>query len=238
MPLGERDAARVRGIPLFSGLSEPAFHALGERMRTVEAAGGETLFIQDEPADRFMILLDGWVKLYRLSEDGAEAVVNVVAPGETFAEAAMFAQGSFPVCAEAVTAVRCLAVAADDFAVVAASNREAVFGVLGSLSLRLRQLVRQIESLQVKSAPARLAEFLLGLSPPGFTAGEIDPLPLNKGLIARRLGMRPETLSRALARLRREGVETRDGGLFITDAPTLRRFAETSREGEPSGTCR
>jgi len=237
MPLGERDAARVRGIPLFSGLSERAFHTLGERMRAVEAAAGETLFIQDEPADRFMILLDGWVKLYRLSEDGAEAVVNVVAPGETFAEAAMFAQGSFPVCAEAVTAVRCLSIAADDFAAVAASDREAVFGILGSLSLRLRQLVRQIESLQVKSAPARLAEFLLGLLPPGTTSGGID-LPLNKGLIARRLGMRPETLSRALVRLREEGVETRDGKLFITDVPTLRRFAETSREGDAGGTCR
>jgi len=54
MPLGERDAARVRGIPLFSGLSERAFQALGERMRAVEVAAGETLFIQDEPADRFM----------------------------------------------------------------------------------------------------------------------------------------------------------------------------------------
>jgi len=237
MPLGERDAARVRGIPLFSGLSERAFQALGERMRAVEVAAGETLFIQDEPADRFMILLDGWVKLYRLSEDGAEAVVNVVAPGETFAEAAMFAQGSFPVCAEAVTAARCLSIAADDFAVAAASDREAVFGILGSLSLRLRQLVRQIESLQVKSAPARLAEFLLGLLPPGSASGGID-LPLNKGLIARRLGMRPETLSRALVRLREEGVETRDGKLFVADVPTLRRFAETSREGDIAGTCR
>lgn len=237
MPLGVRDAARVRALPLFSGLSEGAFTFLCERMRQIEAEAGETLFLQDEPADRLMILLDGWVKLYRLSEDGAEAVVNVVAPGETFAEAAMFAQASFPVCAEAVTPARCLAIAADDFATAAVSDRAAVFGILGSLSLRLRQLVRQIESLQVKSAPARLAEFLLGLLPPGSSEGGVD-LPLNKGLIARRLGMRPETLSRALARLRDEGVETRDGALFVSDTAALRRFAETSREGESGGTCR
>lgn len=236
MRLHDDDARIIRTIPLFSGLSDEAFAWLALKMMpvTIEASG--MLFFQDEPANRFFILLEGWVKLYRLSEEGAEAIVNVIAPGETFAEAAVFAQGRFPVCAEAVTDVRAVALGADDFGETVAGNREVAFAILGSLSLRLRQLVRQIESLQVKSAPRRVADFLLSLCPAGQATCALD-LPLNKGLIAKRLGMRPETFSRALARLREAGVEQRDGRFTVIVAD-LRRFAETDDATGFSGTCR
>lgn len=231
------DAQIVRKIPLFSGLSEEAFAWLAVKMQPVAVPAGQTLFLQDEPANHFYVLLDGWVKLSRLAEDGAEAIVNVVAPGETFAEAAVFAQERYPVCAEAVTDVRALGLGAADFGETIAGNREIAFAILGSLSLRLRQLVRQIEHLQIKSAPQRVADFLLNLCPPGKDRCTLA-LPLNKGLIARRLGMRPETFSRAMARLKTVGVEPLEGRVSVASVEALKRFSEEPETGEFAGTCK
>ena len=51
---------------------------------------GKLLFQQGEPADAFYVILDGWVKISRMSRDGEETIVGVFTRGETFAEAAMF----------------------------------------------------------------------------------------------------------------------------------------------------
>ena len=234
--VGDADAHTVRRVPLFSGLSDGAFERLAAKMHPVNVAAGATLFIQGEPARRFFVLLEGWIKLSRVTEDGDEAIVNVVAPGETFAEAAVFAQGRYPVCAEAVTDVRTLALEADNFGETAIGDREIALAMLGSLSLRLRQLVRQIESLQVKSAPQRVADFLLHLCPAGAGPCEID-LPLHKSLIARRRGMRPETFSRALAQLKSRGVKRHASRLRIANVAALRAFAEAGNEDGPRTCC-
>lgn len=231
--LRPRDAALVRKIPLFQRLSDQALRSLLAEAAVRPVARGATLFLQDEPADRFYVLLDGWVKLYRLSEQGAEAIVNIIAPGETFAEAAMFANAGFPVCAAVVADARVLTLTAQAFARSLAEDPGIAFVMLGSLSLRLRELVRQIEQLQVKSAPQRVADFLLRLCPPD--AGSVTvTLPFNKALIARRLGMQPEIYSRAMAKLRPLGVEQQGAKVVIGDPERLRRFCAAGKSSDPA----
>jgi CRP-like cAMP-binding protein len=223
--LPPHDAAILRGSPLFQRLSDRALAMLVASSQVRAVPRGTTLFVQDEPADRFFTLLDGWVKLYRLTRDGTEAVVNVIAPGETFAEAAMFASGSFPVCAEAVSDCRVLSLTADGFARCLKEEDEIAFAMLGSLSLRLRDLVRQIEQLQVQPTHQRVGGFLLRFCPEG-PGPAVFALPFDKALVARRLGMQPETFSRALAKLRTVGVETQGGTISVADTDALRRFCQ------------
>ncbi len=234
MSLGDGDLALIQGVPLFAGLDAAALAALFSGTRATAHPNGTLLFSQDDPADRFFVLLSGWVKLYRLSEDGAEVIIGMMARGETFAEAAMFASGRFPVCAEAVSDIRVVALAASHVARTLQDHPAITWAILGSLSVRLRQLVQQVEQLSTRSAPQRVAAFLLRFCPPdaggtGASAGgtgdgiAVD-LPLQKALIARRLGMRPETLSRALAALEAVGVTRRDGGVTIASIGRLRRY--------------
>lgn len=228
-----RDAERLRGIALFQRLSPSALRSLlaGTRVRTVPA--GTMLFVQDEPADRFYVLLDGWVKLYRVSEDGAQAIVAVVIPGETFAEGAIFASGRFPVCAEAVSEVRVLTLGRDGLWRSLAADPEIAFAMLGSLSVRLRHLVETIEHLQVKSAPQRLGDFLLRLCPPDAATASVT-LPFPKALVAQRLAIRPETLSRALTKLRAVGAVAEGETIRIDDVGHLRAYCEQERPGSPN----
>ena len=104
------------------------------------------------------------------------------------------------------------------------SSPELALNLLGSMSRHLRRLVRQVEQLTNRSSLERLADFLLRLCPPGEPRAEIE-LPLDKVLVAARLGMQPETLSRSLARLRDAGVETRGSRIVVSDVAQLRRLA-------------
>ncbi len=223
--LRPQDAALLRDNALFQRLSDRALSTLVATAQVRTVARGTTLFVQDEAADRFFVLLEGWVKLYRLTPDGTEAVVNIVAPGETFAEAAMFASGQFPVCAEAVAESRLLTITAEGFARSLHQDDGIAFAMLGSLSVRLRHLVQQIEQLQVQPTAQRVGSFLLRFCPPG-TGSAMFALPFDKALIARRLGMQPETFSRALSKLRGIGVETQGGTVSVADLDELRRFCQ------------
>jgi CRP-like cAMP-binding protein len=223
--LSPQDAALLRDLPLFQQLAEPALESLLATATVRSVERGTDLFVQGDPADRFFILLEGWVKLYRLNRDGAEAVVTMVHAGESFADAAMFAQGNFPVCAQAVTDLRVLSITSQAFARCVQSDVKTAFAMLGSLSMRLRTLVGQIERLQVQSAPQRVGGFLLTLCPPG-PGGASFTLPLEKALVARRLGIQPETFSRALAKLRPIGVEVQGAEVTVSDIDALRGFCQ------------
>jgi CRP/FNR family transcriptional regulator, dissimilatory nitrate respiration regulator len=222
-PLSGEDKAVLRRATLFYGFSEAALGTMlaGSALRT--ARRGTILFVQDEPADRFYLVLEGWVKLYRTTAAGVVSVIHVVAPGETFAEAAMFASGRFPVTAEAASDCRLLAINRTAFTRVLRSDPDAVMAMLASLSIRLRSQVREIEQLQVQTTAQRAAAFLLSLCPSGAKRVSFE-LPFEKGLIARRLGMKPETLSRALSKLRGIGVETDGATVAVGSVKALREF--------------
>ena len=93
------------------------------------------------------------------------------------------------------------------------------------MSRHLRRLVAKIEQLSSHSALERVTEFLLRLCPADQGQAEIA-LPQDKVLIAARLNMQPETLSRVLARLRAHGVTTVGSRLVIEDVERLHRLAQ------------
>ena len=78
---------------------------LGEAQQR-HAPASSLLLQQGQPAERFFLVLSGRVKLFRISADGQEKVVEMIHPGQTFAEAVMFMQHAvYPVCAESLDAV-------------------------------------------------------------------------------------------------------------------------------------
>lgn len=152
--LAPRDAQIVRNLPLFQQVPEPVLAALlaTATIRSVER--GTDLFVQGDPADRFFVVLEGWVKLYRINRDGAEAVVHMVNTGESFAEAAMFAQGNFPVSAQAVTDLRVLAITSQAFARCVQADVGTAFAMLGSMSMRLRRWSSRSSNLRSSPLPS------------------------------------------------------------------------------------
>jgi CRP-like cAMP-binding protein len=220
--LEDRDLDLLRRVPLLAGL-EPGSLAdlLGEA--SIRNFGRPVLlFAEGDPARQFYVVLNGWVKLYRQTADGRESVIALFARGESFAEAVMFLGGAFPVSGAVVDEARLLVVPAEPFRRALQSDNELCFRMMAQMAVHLRRLVGQVEQLTVRSSSERLAQFLLKLAGAGAESA-IVRLPYDKGLVAARLGMQPETLSRALAKLRPLGVESQGGRVTIRDVDALRR---------------
>ena len=223
--LDQVDLARLQLIPFLHGLSLDEICSLLAEATVREYARGVVLFAREEPADRFFIVLDGWVKLSRETIDGHESVIGLFSRGESFAEAAMFASETFPVDGTVIEKARLLSIPAGSFKRRLEERPDLSFKLMGAMSHHLRQMVQQIEQLTARTSTQRLAGFLAGLARRESQPIRLN-LPVDKVLIAGRLGMQPETLSRALARLRNHGVQVDGHEVAITDLRRLRDIAE------------
>ena len=210
---------------LFASLPSDLANSLLERASTHSYERGATIFLQGEPAASVFIVLDGWTKLFRISPNGAEAVVGIFTRGRSFGEAAAFRGDVYPVGAEAVTDSRLLQVRASLILETMKSRPELCTAILGSTFQHLHSLVAQIEQLKAQTGAQRVAEFLLELCPVDQGACTVT-LPYDKILIAGRLGMKPESLSRAFARLREFGVMVKQNHAALADVSKLRGYVE------------
>ncbi len=218
----------VRQTPLFSGLSTAALAGLMEGAAVQNAPAGFCLFTQGEAAEAFYVVLSGWIKLYRMTPGGTEAVIEIFTRGQSFAEAAAFAAATFPVSCEAITDARLLRISARHLFERIRRSPDIGLTMLASTSKQLRLFVRQIEALKAYTGAQRIAEFLLELAPCEDGACTVE-LPYDKALIAARLGMKPESLSRAFNRLKDYGVEVKQRQADIASLERLRDFAERER---------
>ncbi|WP_269586014.1 Crp/Fnr family transcriptional regulator [Roseibium sp. Sym1] len=187
---------------------------------------GETLFLQGETAQAIHIVMDGWVKLYRIAPNGGEAVVNVFAKGESFGEAVAFRGHAYPVSAEAVTACEVMRIPSVALLEAMRKDPDIAVSVVASTFVHLHSLVSQLEQLKAQTGPQRVAEFLLELCEQETGPCEVT-LPYDKFLIAGRLGMKPESLSRSFARLKAAGVHINRNHAEIADIERLRDFSES-----------
>ena len=219
------DLGMLRRVPFLEGLTFEDIMSLLADATAREHPRSMVLFTREEPADRFFIVLDGWVKLSRETLDGHESVIGLFSRGESFAEAAMFENETFPVDCIVIETARLLSIPAGSFKRRLEDRPELTFKLMGAMSKHLRRLVQQIEQLTARTSTQRLAGFLASL------ARQMDQpirlhLPVDKVLIAGRLGMQPETFSRALNRLRSHGVSVDGHDVAIDDLGRLRRVAE------------
>jgi len=220
----EVDQRTARSIPLLAGLSDNRLSELLGRSRVGTYERGRLLFIQGDPAEQFFVVLDGWITIYRDTPDGEQTVLHVARAGESFAEPAALVLGRYPASAQAASDCRVLEVSAQAFSQIIHNEPDTALRTIAQMAFRLQSLVMQVERLQVKTAPQRLASFLLELVPTGSDSA-IVTLPYDKALLAARLGMTPESLSRALARLRRENIQSGRGpDIEIRDVARLREF--------------
>ncbi len=217
--------AVARNCLLLSAAPEAVLQHVLESARLRDFDRGATIFMQGERASAIYIVAEGWVKLYRIAPNGAEAVVGVFTKGRSFGEAVAFRHDTYPVAAEAVTDCSLIRIEAETFLRLLRDNPEVAILMLSATHVHLQSLVMQVEALKAQTGAQRVAEFLLELAPCSEGACEVV-LPYDKFLIAGRLGMKPESLSRAFVKLREHGVTVRQNNAAIADISALRAFSE------------
>lgn len=178
-------------------------------------AARQVIFSQDDPCNGFYLLLQGAVKLFKISPDGREHILHIIEPGETFAEAAMFSGGTFPANAESIRPCSLLLFRKEPFISVVESDPKLAVKLLGGMSMWLRRLVDQVEALALKDAGARLAKHLLEARKENTVR-----LKAPKAAVASHLAMSPETLSRLFLRMETRGILQVEGATIHILNPT------------------
>lgn len=227
-------AAALKRTPLFSGLDAETIDFFCLNGHKKQYVKGCDIFSMGDKAEGFFFIIDGWIKLYRMTREGEEVIINVFAPGETFAEAAVFSpMQRYPVNAQAVENTSVLEIPRQLLVDKIRENSDLALMMLGSISARQRLLVQQIEQLTAKSAPQRIGTFLLRLCTPAQKRDVTVYLPYDKSLIARRLNIQPETFSRALLQLKPQGVSMQKKEITIKDTDLLANFCDMDDRDKP-----
>ena len=214
----------LRSTPLLEALSPAEFNAIAAQSAEIKAPRGTSLFQQGVAATHLFVVVDGWIRIYRVTPAGDEAVLAVFTRGEMFAEAAVLTGADYPASAAAATGSRVVRIPGRPLLELVHARPELSLQMLASLSRKLHLLTGEIERLKAQSGAQRVAAFLLSLCDRDRADAQMIDLPFEKTLIAGKVGMKPESLSRAFARLRNLGVRVSGDRAEVADVSALRRF--------------
>ena len=211
-------------IPLFDGMDAGQLQKLAMIVGDQHYGRGQTIFAEGDEGVGFYVVISGRVKIFKLSADGKEQILHTFGSGEPFAEAAVFVGARFPAHAQALEASQIFFFPRQAFTLLIQENPALAMNMMAALSVRLKKFAHLIESLSLKEVPGRLAVHLLLLA----EEQERDEvhLDLTKTHLASLLGTIPETLSRILTKMSKQGLIATNGPFItILDRDSLEALA-------------
>ncbi len=194
----------IKNIAPFSFMTDATKDALTEKARFIELKKGQVVFIHEESAENFYLIGRGWIKLFRETFDGDQAVVDIMTTNHIFGDTAIFQDDTYPYSAEAAEPARIVSFPIELLKQEIELNPKFAMNMLTSMARYRRQQDAELEHRTIQNAPQRIGCFLLKLTDQRQIGPVKIHLPYDKVLVASRLGMQPETFSRALKKLKDE----------------------------------
>lgn len=216
----------LRATPLFESSSDALVRKLLKDSVSLKLARRQILVLHDDPAERFFLIRTGWVKLFRETLEGSEAVIDILPVGHFFGDTAIFNDNSYPFSAEAAEPSEVISLPLAPLALEIEENPKFALKMLSSMARYRKQQDLELEHRALQNAPQRLGCFLLRLTRQDQSGPVTIHLPYDKTLVASRLGMKPETFSRALAKLRADmALKVKGSTIEIADIQTLAAYS-------------
>jgi CRP-like cAMP-binding protein len=209
--------------PLFAGLDEDQLTRLLQTAHMENLGEGQLLFASQQQAQHFFLVRSGSIRLYLSTPEGVEKVLHLVAPGETFAEAITFMDGQrYPVNASALGKTEIIAFSNSTFREILRESTDTCFRLMADMSTWLKRQLNDINALTLQNASLRFTNFLLQQVPAGQQYDVIIELAAPKHVIASRLSIQPESLSRILRNLQNNGLVRVEGN--VIHVPDIRKL--------------
>ncbi len=220
------DYASIRQHYLFAGLKEQEFDDLAPQFSRLALKKGEALFHRGDTAAYFYYIESGYIELNVIAPTGQKKVIEVLGAGRTFAEAVAFMrEHKYPVSCEALSDSTLARIPNQAYIHIIQTNPDAAMRLMSDVCRHLHARVREIEDLTVQNARGRLVSYLLEHVAETEDDEATIRLELPRHVIAARLSITPETLSRLLRDLVNEGILTiEDRVIFVHSLSRLRPY--------------
>lgn len=207
----------------FLGADEAITAKFMEAATIVTMPPRHILFREGEAAQHLYCVLNGYVRLYRLSRDGREADVRICGPGDTFNECLIFGADTYQHNAQAAETCTLARFDLERIRTMIEEEPKIVKALLYSMSNSLRATMDCLATDRLQTAPQRVASYLIAQGPGGANSYSLR-LPFQKSVLAGKLGLAPEALSRAFSSLRDAGVIVRGRIIQVNDVSALKHF--------------
>ena len=223
MKPGARERETLLNAGLLSALGVESVAAMMEITVIGNLPARQILFREGEPADMLHSVLSGYVRLYKLDPDGREADVELYGPGDLIGASVVLDGGRYRATAQAAEPALIARFDLKRVRDIANRRPDLAVALSNALSSQLSKAYASLANDRLHTAPQRVARYLLAHCPVEGKAASFR-LPYQKSLLAGKLGLAPEALSRAFSMLRSHGVTVRGRLVHIGDPEALRRL--------------
>ena len=214
----------LRSVPYLAHVEEPALNAVAQRAVKRHYDKGEIVFLEGEPCAGLFIVETGRVRLFKVSRDGREQVVKLLAAGEFFNEVAVLDGGPNPVSAMAALETDLWVIDRERMLELLAGYPALAIAIIETLAGHARHLVSLVEDLSLRTVSGRLAKLLLAQA----ARSRETPRRMTQQEMAAQLGTVREVVGRALRSFEEEGLIRFDHHrLIVLDQEGLERKAMT-----------
>jgi len=205
-------------IPIFSNLSPEEIQTFIYIAKERFFEKGQAIFYEEDMGTSFYIIVSGQVKIVMLSSDGREHILGVLKDKDFFGEMSLLDGEPRSATAIALEDVKVLSISRDAFMKLLRENPDICLKILVTLSKRLRQTDKRVESLAFLSAPGRVARTLLEFAKEHGEKKD-DDIHVHHKMIRQEFaniaGTSRETLTRVLMDFQGEGILTVKKNLII-----------------------
>ena len=224
--LNETVFEAMRQCILLQPLEPEQFDHMAQMAHVRQLKGNTVLFEQGAALTDIYLLVSGGIKLQRLAPSGDEKVLEIIHPGQTFAEALLFSGSSkYPVSAVSVSPSVVVGIPAEGYLKLLNSSNALCLSLLSKLSQRLHWMVNEVDRLTLHSATYRLISYLLNHITEDNEDFSRVSLIAPKHVIASRLSIKPETFSRTLKALSQQGLIRLNGSqIELVEVEKLRQL--------------
>jgi len=216
--------------PYFFGLDNDKLEILGRLIAERSVKKNEIVCLAGEPANVLYFVVSGVIKLFNTSFEGKEQILNLVHPGQSFNDIAVFDGGVHPMSAQAITESVLYGIERNDLESLMSELPQFDRNVIRVIASQTRRYISLVEELSFKHVDGRLANILLEYG--GDTASSCLPQLTHRD-IAAMAGTAREVIGKTLRDFAHKGIISLDGRrIVITDVETLRDIAVSKERKE------
>jgi CRP-like cAMP-binding protein len=222
--------------PFFAGLSNDALDAV-ERAGSIRSfEAGETLFREGDQPQQLMVILEGEVRIWRCSPNGAAMTVHIMEQGDIPGCVAVFKQIAYPATATALTTGRAAAWPAEEVPRLLAEHPLLATNAIKIVGTRNQEMLQRLHEVSTIGVEQRVARALLRLSEARKTEGDAEPVevPLSRQALAELSATTLHTVSRLVSGWQSEGIVSGGRGrIAVLDPSALLERATRGAGGLP-----